>query len=108
MSPFESVVADQTGHEIQAEIRVETRIVLVGIPPLMHGLALIGVYASAALAPLIIPIVANETPARRSFFIVLPQAVVIDAFRRSHGLFTLRIIFRWGAEIIDTLRLAVS
>jgi hypothetical protein len=38
----------------------------------------------------------------------LPQAVVTDAFRRSHGLFTLRIIFRWGAEKIDTLRLAVS
>jgi hypothetical protein len=54
------------------------------------------------------PIVANETPAKRSFFIVLPQAVATDAFRRSHGLFTLRIIFRWGAEKIDTLRGADS
>jgi hypothetical protein len=41
--------------------------------------------ASAALAPLIMPIVIKETPAKRSFFIVLPQAVVTDAFRRSHG-----------------------
>src|SRR5277367_5546014 len=31
MAPLEPVVADQTAHEIQAEIGVETRIVLVGI-----------------------------------------------------------------------------
>src|ERR1022692_1144628 len=31
MPPFESVIADQTSHEIQAEIRIETRIVLVEV-----------------------------------------------------------------------------
>jgi hypothetical protein len=43
------------------------------------------------------PMAANETLAKRSFFIVLPQDAVTDAFRRSHDSVNLRNDLSLGA-----------
>jgi hypothetical protein len=50
--------------------------------PLQLG-ELPGAFASAAFAPLNRPIAVSATPAKRTLFIVLPQAVVTGALLRS-------------------------
>jgi hypothetical protein len=40
----------------------------------------------------------NDTPAKRSFFIVLPQAVVTDACRRTCDLDKRGAMFRFGSK----------
>jgi hypothetical protein len=70
---------------------------------LTHPAAFPGREASAACAPLIRPNATNETLAKRILFIVLPQAVVNDAFWRSHGLFTLMRSFVAGPKKIDAV-----
>jgi hypothetical protein len=54
--------------EVGAEIGIKTRIILVGIEAAARE-------ASAAFAPLIRPIAANETPAKGSLFKTAPPVV---------------------------------
>ena len=59
----------------------------------------IGGSVSAACAAPISPKAVNETPARKSFFIVLPQAVVAGAFEALLQLtVTSLVIFREGQK----------
>jgi hypothetical protein len=54
------------------------------------------------------PMAASETPAKKSFFIILPQAAVTDAFRRSHDSVNLRnYLCVGGRRKIDTVCSAI-